>query len=99
MSPKFITSSLNERLPIRYNISILLIFSIIIAVLVAIVSAIGIKWQQDIYQTKSLIYTFVPNDIINLFIGLPFMLISLLLTRRGKIVGYYFRGDRTLFSK
>jgi len=37
-----------------------------------------------------LIQSFVPNDVVNLFIGLPILLGSMWLTRRGKLIGPLF---------
>lgn len=87
LTPEGIIPELNKRMPFKNNIRFLLAASFIIALIVGIVSVVGIKYQQNIYQTESLVNTFVPNDIINLLIGLPFMLISLLLVLKGKLTG------------
>ena len=72
---------------LKYNLKIPFLLSIIIALLVALVSIIGILYNESIYLNENLIQTLVPNDVVNLIIGLPFLLISLLLTRKGKIIG------------
>jgi len=77
----------SEVLPLRYNIRILFGLSIIIAVMVAFVSIVGILYQKNIYPAENLLYTFVPNDIVNLLAGLPLLLISLWLTWRGRLIG------------
>jgi hypothetical protein len=63
------------------------ILSVIIAFLVVLVSIFGILFKDNIYPTENLIQSFIPNDIINLTIGIPFLIISLWLIKRGKIIG------------
>ena len=77
----------SEILPVKYDIRILYTLSLIIAIIVAIVSVIGVLYQKSIYPTENLLHTFVPNDILNLIAGLPFLLISIWLTWRGKLIG------------
>lgn len=77
----------SEVLPLRYDQKILYVLSLIIALMVAFVSVMGILYQNNIYPTESLLYTFVPNDIVNLLAGLPLLLISIWLTWRGKLIG------------
>ena len=72
---------------LKNNLKILHILSLIIALFVALVSIISILFKDSFYLTENLIQTFVPNDIVNLIIGLPFLLISLWLTKKGKIIG------------
>jgi len=74
-------------LPLRFDIKILYVSSLIIALMVAIVSVIGVLYQKSIYPTESLLHSFVPNDIVNLGAGLPLLLISIWLTWRGKLIG------------
>ena len=81
------TVIVSDILPVKYNIRILYILSLIIALIVAIVSVIGVLYQKSIYPTENLLHTFVPNDILNLIAGLPFLLISIWLTWRGKLIG------------
>ena len=61
-------------------------FSLLIALLVTTVSVIGIIYQKSIYPTENLLYSFVPNDIVNLVAGLPLLLVSLWLAWRGKLI-------------
>ena len=61
---------------LKNNLKILHILSLIIALFVALVSIISILFKDSFYLTENLIQTFVPNDIVNLIIGLPFLLIS-----------------------
>ena len=77
----------SELLPVRFDIKILYVSSLIIALMVAIISIIGILYQNSIYPTENLLHSFVPNDIVNLLAGFPLLLISVLLAWRGKLIG------------
>lgn len=75
---------------IKGNLSMIYVSTVILAVLMTIASIAGIVSRGIIYPTDELIQTFVPNDVVNLFIGLPILLVSMWLTRRGKLVGPLF---------
>jgi len=77
----------SEMLPVRFNLRILYLLSLFIALLVTTVSVIGVIYQKSIYPTETLSNSFVPNDIVNMIAGLPLLLISLWLTWRGKLIG------------
>lgn len=53
----------------------------------AVASVLGLMYRTIIYPTDELFRTFVPNDIVNLFIGLPILFGSMWLARRGKLIG------------
>lgn len=74
-------------LPIKGDISLIYIFSFLIAILMAVVSIIGLRYRTLIYPTHDLIRTFAPNDVVNLFIGLPILPGSMWLAWRGKLIG------------
>lgn len=77
----------SEILPIRFDIKILYVSSLIISFMVAIISIIGILYQHSLYPTENLLHSFLANDIVNLIAGLPLLLISIGLTWRGKLIG------------
>ncbi len=64
--------------------------SLVAGLLVAGVSLAGLLFQRSMYLTDELYKTFVANDIVTLFIGLPILLASMWLTRRGKLIGLLF---------
>lgn len=74
-------------LPIRGNPSVLYALSLLIALLMAAASAAGLLVSTTIYPTDDLLQSFVPNDVVNLCIGLPILLGSMWLARRGKLIG------------
>ncbi len=77
-------------LPIRGNLTLAYAISLVIAALMAIASVAGLLYQTIIYPTEELLQSFVPNDVVNLFIGLPILLGSMWLARRGKLIGLLF---------
>jgi len=80
----------NASLPIRRNLALIYALSFIIAILMAAASIAGLLYRTAIYPTDELLRSFVPNDVVNLFIGLPILLGSMWLARRGKLIGLLF---------
>lgn len=80
----------NDNTYARGNLSWIYTSSIIIAILMTIASLAGLISRATIYPTEELVQSFVPNDVVNLFIGLPILLVSMWLTRRGKLIGPLF---------
>jgi hypothetical protein len=74
-------------LPIKGDLLWIYICSLLIATLMAGVSIVGLRYRTLIYPTDELIWAFVPNDVTNLFVGLPLLLGSMWLTWRGKLIG------------
>jgi len=72
------------------NLSAIYLSSIIVAILMTIASIAGLISRETIYPTEELVQSFVPNDVVNLFIGLPILLDSMWLTRHGKLIGPLF---------
>jgi hypothetical protein len=60
---------------------------LIVAALMSLLSLAGLNFQSVFYPTQELQRAFVSNDVVNLFIGLPILLISFSLARRGKMIG------------
>jgi len=53
-------------------------------------SITGILFPSTIYPTDELATTFISNDVVNLLIGLPIILISIFLAMRKKLLGLLF---------
>ncbi|MFQ5812327.1 MAG: hypothetical protein ACE5I2_03930 [Anaerolineae bacterium] len=77
----------NASLPIRRNLTLTYALSFIIAILMAVASITGLLYRTAIYPTNDLLQSFVSNDVVNLFIGLPILLGSMWLAWRGKLIG------------
>ena len=80
----------NASLPIRHNLTLVYIFSLIIAILMAAASIAGLLYPAVIYPKDELLQSFMPNDVVNLFIGAPILLGSMWLARRGQLIGLLF---------
>jgi hypothetical protein len=88
----------NEKnLPIKCNLNLVYILSLIIASLLLFASVSGIFLGSTIYPTDELFNNFISNDIVNFLIGLPIILVSIILTLRGKLVGLLFWPGSLLF--
>ena len=83
-------SNNENNLPIKHNLKLVYILSFIIASLMAVASIAGILFRSMIYPTDELLGNFISNDVVNLLIGLPIILGSMLLTMRGKLIGLLF---------
>jgi hypothetical protein len=77
-------------LPIRNPLKPIYIFSLLIATLMGIVSIASLLSPSNIYPTQELLQSFLPNDVINLVIGLPILLGSMWFARRGELIGLLF---------
>ena len=77
----------NASLPIRRNLTLTYALSLIVAILMAVASVAGLIYRTIVYPTDELLRTSVSNDVVNLFIGLPILLGSMWLARRGKLIG------------
>jgi len=86
-----------DNLPIKCNLKLVYILSLIIASLLVFTSGSGILLGSTIYPTDELFNNFISNDVVNLLIGLPIILVSIILTLRGKLVGLLFWPGSLLF--
>jgi hypothetical protein len=74
-------------LPITRDLSLAYAVSLVIALLVAVAAIAGILFRTAIYPTDELILAYLPVDAFHLVVGLPILLGSIWLARRGKLVG------------
>ncbi len=77
-------------LPIKRNLKLTFKVSIIIAVLMTGSSIIGLLFTSQVYPSEELLLSFMPNDIVNLVIGLPILLTSMWLSSRKNLLGLLF---------
>lgn len=87
----------NAGLPIKGNLLTIYAFSFLIAALVMVVSIAGITNSNVVYPSEELVQALVTNDIVNLAIGLPVLLGSMLATWRGKLIGLFFWSGAIFF--
>lgn len=77
----------SNRLPITRSLTLACIISLIIALIMTVASIVGIFFRDIIYPSVEQSESFVPNDILNLGLGLPILLGSIWLARRGNLIG------------
>jgi hypothetical protein len=77
----------DSQLPITRDLSSAYTLSLAIALLMAGLSLGGLLYQSSSYSTGELRQSFVANDVLNILIGLPILLGSMRLTRRGELAG------------
>lgn len=76
-----------QRLPVKGSLTLATIFSLIVALLMAGVSAAGLLNPAAFYPADDLLTAFAPNDAVNVAVGVPLLLIALWLARRGRLIG------------
>ena len=84
-------STPNEiQIPVKRDLTIAYVLSIVGAILMAAVSFGGLLCPSTIYPTDDLLQSFLANDVVNLFVGLPILLGPMWLVKRSKLVGLLF---------
>jgi hypothetical protein len=78
------------QLPIKHSLNLYYGVSLLIALLMFVASLAGLLYPQIVYPSDELRQAFIPNDLVNLLIGLPILLLSMWLAWRGKLVGLLF---------
>ena len=79
--------SQSDRLPITRDLMLAYALSLVVALVMTVVSVVGLLYQTVIYPTDELLLSFAPSDAFNLVVGLPILLGSMWLARRGKLIG------------
>lgn len=77
----------SDRLPITRDLTLAYVFSLVVALIMTTASTIGIIYRSVIYPTEEMSMVFVSNDMLNLVLGLPILLGSMWLARRGNLIG------------
>jgi hypothetical protein len=80
-------TSLSASLPIKHDLKIATALTIIVAILMTAASVGGLLFPDSIYPTDELRHAYLANDAVNLLVGLPILLSSMWLARRGKLIG------------
>jgi hypothetical protein len=84
-------------LPINGSLRSVSIASLCIVALIVIASAASLAFQAKMYPAMEVRRTFLPNDVANLVIGAPALLVSMGLARRGLWVGVLFWPGAVLY--
>ena len=82
-----ITGAQSASLPITRDLTLAYALSFAIALLVAVAAVGGLLFRDSVYPTEDLILSFLPVDVFHLGVGLPVLLGSMWLARRGQLTG------------
>lgn len=77
-------------LPVKRRLSLAYTLTIVVMVGMGVLSLVGLILPNNIYPSEEFIQSYLVNDVINLLIGLPILLGSMWLTRRGNLIGLLF---------
>lgn len=77
----------STQLPLRHDLRPVYSLSLVAGGVMAAASLAGLLFQSVLYPAAELRRWFVPNDAVNLLIGLPILLGSMALARRQKLIG------------
>lgn len=81
---------LSARLPVTRSLTLYYLLTLAVSLLLALASVAGLLYGETLYPTTELRHSFVTTDLLNLLIGLPILLGSLWLARRGRLLGLLF---------
>ncbi|MEN8242397.1 MAG: hypothetical protein ABFS17_10780 [Chloroflexota bacterium] len=74
-------------LPVKRDLAQAYTLTLIITLLLVAASLVGLLTQGRLYPDEELRQSLLPNDVVNLLVGVPILLLSLWLTRSGKLRG------------
>ena len=86
MNPSF-NKALSSSLPVTSDLATAYTLSLVVAFLMTAASIGGLLFPSSIYPTEELRQSYLANDVVNLVIGLPILLVSMWLMRRGSLLG------------
>lgn len=78
---------LSAHLPIRHNLTLAYILTFATTLLMTAASIIGLASPDLMYPSAELRLALLPNDALNLALGVPVLLIALWLAQRGRLTG------------
>jgi len=74
-------------LPIKHDLTTIYILSCAVAILMTVASVSSLLHPERVYQTADLVRALATNDALDLLVGLPMLLGSMLAARRGSFTG------------
>jgi hypothetical protein len=77
----------SARLPVTRDLTLAYASTLIIALLVALACVAGLSYATTLYPTQEMRLLKLPTDLFTLVVGLPILLGSLWLARRGRLLG------------
>jgi hypothetical protein len=82
-----VVGSQSARLPVTRSLKLAYASSLIIALLLAIVSVAGLLLGTSLYPTEEMLLLKQPTDLFTFVVGLPLLLGSMWMARRGSLLG------------
>jgi hypothetical protein len=82
-----ITRSRLAGLPLTSDLTLAYALSFAVAAVLAVAAVGGLALQTSVYPTEELILSFLPVDVFHLAVGVPTLLGSMWLARRGQLIG------------
>lgn len=76
-----------DSLPLVGKRGLIITLSLAVALLMTVLSLLGLLLPDQLYPLPGLRQAYLPNDLVNILLGLPLILIALWGIRRGKLVG------------
>lgn len=76
-----------NRLPTTHSLTLAYVASAVVALLMAVSSFAGLLYPTVVYPSEELRRAFAANDVTNLVVGLPILVGSMWLARRGTLIG------------
>ena len=88
----------SSQLPLKRHLVNAYRATLVVAIGMTFASIIGLLFQNAIYPTEDLSQSYVANDVVNLIIGLPILVWSVWLARRGRLIGLLFWPGALLYT-
>ena len=76
-----------SKLPIKADLKNFFVLSLVITFVMTGASAASLLFRSSVYPSDGILQAFLPNDVVNLVIGVPILLISMWFAKKGRIVG------------
>ena len=86
-SPDGAAGAQSGHLPVTRDLTLIHWISLLIALLAAAVSVVGIVSATSLYRTEEMLLLKVPTDLFTLIIAVPVLLFAIWLARRGSLLG------------
>lgn len=77
----------NHSFPLEGQNTVILVLSLLAALLMITLSGLSLAFPEGVYASPEIAETFLANDLVNIIVGLPLFLVSLIYFRREKLIG------------
>jgi hypothetical protein len=76
-----------DSLPIKQGLKPATALSYVVLIMMVAASLAGLLFPSTLYPTEELRQSYLANDLVNLLLGMPILLVSMWLAERGKLFG------------